>query len=343
MKRLSVFVVTLLTLQFANANAKDSVITYLFHDTLKASGFMAYMNVKQVNTKKEVFAGIQIGDVKLSLETEKNKKEIVFSFPKKATVVAKGIEIDDNEKGEMEWVYNWNVNTAYQLYIATASDSAQNFTLYSGYVFIPDQNKWKLIGSCKIEGHWGIVEKASTFFTSNKKMLLAVNVEQAWAQRRNGSWENMLGNNFKKPVIAPFRDIDSLQQTKQEEKVIQAAIASGKTDAKSSHENVYYKIMKKGIGRQVLVSDTVVVFYKGYLLNDDSIFDETKDKPATFPLNVLIRGWQLGLTECKVGGKIKVVIPSGLAYSIRTRSPKIPPNSILVFEIEVVDVKPLKK
>lgn len=341
MKRLSVFIVTLLTLHFASANTKDSVITYPFHDSLKASGFMAFVNVKQVNTKKEVFAGIQIGDVKLSLESDKNQRAIVFSFPQKAIVAAKGIEIDNSEKREMEWGYNWNLNFTYQLYIATATDSAQNFTLYSGYIFIQDQNKWKLIGSCKIEGHWGLVKKASTFYTSNKKALLSVDFEQvwAWAQRRNGSWENMLSNNFKKPVIAPFRDIDSLQQTKQEERMIQAAIASGKTDTKSSHENVYYKIMKEGTGRQVLVSDTVVVFYKGYLLEDGSIFDETKGKPATFPLAGLIRGWQLGLTECKVGGKIKLVIPSGLAYSIRTRSPKIPPNSILVFEIEVVDVK----
>jgi FKBP-type peptidyl-prolyl cis-trans isomerase len=53
----------------------------------------------------------------------------------------------------------------------------------------------------------------------------------------------------------------------------------------------------------------------------------------------LIRGWQIGVPLCKVGGKIRLVIPSNLAYSIRTRAAKIPPNSILVFEIEVVDAK----
>ena len=44
--------------------------------------------------------------------------------------------------------------------------------------------------------------------------------------------------------------------------------------------------------------------------------------------------------DFKVGGKIRIILPSHLAYSIRTRSPRIPPNSILVFEIEVVDAKP---
>ena len=97
--------------------------------------------------------------------------------------------------------------------------------------------------------------------------------------------------------------------------------------------------LKEGNGRQVSVNDTVTVYYKGYLLKDGSIFDQTKDKPATFPLKRLIMGWQIGVPLCKVGGKIKIIIPSNLAYSIRTRGAKIPPNSILVFEIEVVDAK----
>jgi FKBP-type peptidyl-prolyl cis-trans isomerase len=91
--------------------------------------------------------------------------------------------------------------------------------------------------------------------------------------------------------------------------------------------------------RQVSVNDTVTVFYKGYLLSDNSVFSETKDKPATFPLKGLIVGWQIGVPLCKVGGKIKIIIPSNFGYSIRTRSAKIPPNSILVFEVEVVDAK----
>ena len=99
--------------------------------------------------------------------------------------------------------------------------------------------------------------------------------------------------------------------------------------------------MKEGTGRQVSLNDTVVAQYKGYLFADGTLyFDQTKDKPATFPLKRLIMGWQIGVPLCKVGGKIKLVIPSDLAYSIRTRAANIPPNSILVFEIEVVEVKP---
>ena len=61
--------------------------------------------------------------------------------------------------------------------------------------------------------------------------------------------------------------------------------------------------------------------------------------PATFPLNRLIRGWQLAVPKINVGGKITIYIPSGQAYGIRTRSKDIPVNSILVFDIEVLEAR----
>ena len=89
----------------------------------------------------------------------------------------------------------------------------------------------------------------------------------------------------------------------------------------------------------VNITDTVVIFYKGWLFSDGSVFDETKEKPATFPLSRLIRGWQIGVPQCKVGGKIRLFIPSGSAYGIRTFATDIPPNSTLVFDVEVVEVR----
>ena len=89
----------------------------------------------------------------------------------------------------------------------------------------------------------------------------------------------------------------------------------------------------------VNLTDTVVIFYKGSLFSDGSIFDETKEKPATFPLSRLVRGWQIGVPQTKVGGKIKLFIPSGSAYGIRTFATDIPPNSTLVFDVEVVEVR----
>jgi len=334
MKRISAF--TLLAFTFLNsfANSKDSLIYYQLPDSVKAVSFFAEVSVGTITTKKEVFAGIKTDVVKLSLESDKKDKEIVFEFPSSASVVANGLGVKA-EKGELSWNYNWMENESYKLLIATASDSAGNFALYSGYIFLPNEKKWKLIGTCKILGQWNTLKQPATFRSQIKNNSLQLNIHEAWCQRNNGSWKNLLEKNLSFPVVNLFSHVDSLEQLEIDKKLITAA----NTDAKNIHDGVYYTILKEGNGRQVSVNDTVSVFYKGYLLSDNSVFDQTKDKPATFPLKRLIMGWQIGVPLCKVGGKIKIIIPSNIGYSIRTRGAKIPPNSVLVFEIEVVDAK----
>jgi hypothetical protein len=334
MKRISAF--TLLAFTFLNsfANSKDSLIYYQLPDSVKAVSFLAEVSVGTITTKKEVFAGIKTDVVKLSLESDKKDKEIVFEFPSSASVVANGLGVKA-EKGELSWNYNWMENESYKLLIATASDSAGNFALYSGYIFLPNEKKWKLIGTCKILGQWNTLKQPATFRSQIKNNSLQLNIHEAWCQRNNGSWKNLLEKNLSFPVVNLFSHVDSLEQLEIDKKLITAA----NTDAKNIHDGVYYTILKEGTGRQVSVNDTVSVFYKGYLLSDNSVFDQTKDKPATFPLKRLIMGWQIGVPLCKVGGKIKIIIPSNIGYSIRTRGAKIPPNSVLVFEIEVVDAK----
>ncbi len=308
-------------------------------DSLRATGMLVQIHAQEIKVRKEIRAGVQVDDVRLFVEADKKEKEIVFAFPATAVVVATGIDVELDKPGELEWEYDLPANEKLQLYIATASDSAANFTLYSGYVYLAKQQQWKLIGTCKINGKWGFIKTASGFTAVRKKYPLALQVEQLWAQRINGSFKEFTVTGAKAPVLAPFSNVDSVKQMEADEQQILQMIKEGKTDAATKGNDIYYSIMKEGSGRHVLVTDTVVVFYKGYLLSDGSVFDQTREKPATFPLNRLIKGWQLGLPFCKVGGKIKIVIPSGLSYSIRTRAAKIPPNSTLVFEIEVVDVK----
>jgi hypothetical protein len=147
--------------------------------------------------------------------------------------------------------------------------------------------------------------------------------------------------NGQHPEIDLYKNFDSLAQSATDKQLIYAAIANKQIDTTASYHGLYYQIIKPGEGRQVLVTDTVLAFYKGSLL-DGTLFDETKDKPASFPLNRLIKGWQIGLPLIRTGGKIKLILPSALAYGIRSRADKIPPNSVLVFEIEVVDTKETK-
>ena len=341
MKNYFGFILLLVVSLPLKAMDKDSTINYNLPDSVKAVQFMAEINMQSFNEKKYCYTGIKTDVVSLSLKNYRGKHRINFYFPAYSKIMAKGMDVGaDIRAADMEFRYTWETNTTYKLLISMASDSAENFSLYSGYIFLPKENKWKLIGTCKIEGQWNTLKTPAVFYSSDRKADLKMTTGQVWIQRSSGSWKNMKNETLPSPTINLFGHIDSVHQRQIDIKLIEDAIASGKTDARQNKEGVYYTMLKEGTGRPVSVNDTVVAFYKGYLFSDGLVFDQTKDQPATFPLRRLIRGWQIGVPICRVGGKIKLVIPSDLAYSIRTRSAKIPPNSILVFEIEVVDVKP---
>ena len=158
----------------------------------------------------------------------------------------------------------------------------------------------------------------------------AANVKYKDSFTRTGTAQN--------PVIDLYKNADSIIQARKDRALIFEALASGKYDTSGSIGGVYYKILKAGTGSKVEISDTVTANYKGYLLNGE-VFDQSKNTPAVFPLNRLIKGWQIGVPVSRVGGIIRLIIPSALAYSIRARSSKIPPNSVLVFDIEIVGIK----
>src|SRR6187431_2851981 len=153
MKRILTFGFLLLFFSNSFASNKDSLIYYPLPDSVKAVSFLVDISVGTITNKKGVFAGIKTDVVKLSLESDKKEREIVFEFPSSATVMANGLAVKV-EKGELSWKHAWEENKEYRLMIATASDSAGNFALYSGYIFLPNEKKWKLIGTCKISGQW---------------------------------------------------------------------------------------------------------------------------------------------------------------------------------------------
>ena len=112
---------------------------------------------------------------------------------------------------------------------------------------------------------------------------------------------------------------------------------------KTSSTGLLYKVEKAGKGETAKDSDTVVVNYKGTLI-DAKEFDNsyTRGEPLSFRLDGVIPGWTEGLKNVQKGGKIKLVIPPDLAYG-KTGVPGIPANSTLVFEVELLDVKPAPK
>jgi len=316
------------------AGNKDSVTHYLLPDSVKAVSFIAQATVNPYHATGVVQTGIQTDQVRLYLSATGKEKALVFEFSSSAKAIVTGLNVQQ-ENNRQVWPFEWKTDQPYKLLIVTASDSAAGFSLYSGYVFLPGINKWKLIGTCKITGLTTGIKSPASFTSGN----LSSAIVDPWCQRMNGSWKHLLGTAAKPPQINLFSHIDSLQQWNIEKGLVEQDMQSGKITVMDTLAGIYYTMMKAGTGNQVSVNDTVTIFYKGYLYTTNEVFDQTKEKPATFPLNRLIRGWQIGVPLVKEGGKIKLVIPSALAYSIRTRAAKIPPNSILVFEIEVVRAK----
>ena len=120
-----------------------------------------------------------------------------------------------------------------------------------------------------------------------------------------------------------------------------SAASSPKNEMKTTSSGLKYLVMKQGTGTvSPKATDTVNVHYHGTLLNG-TVFDSSVERgqPISFPLNAVIRGWTEGLQLMKVGDKFKFEIPPALAYGPSSPSPKIPPNSTLVFEVELLGIQ----
>lgn len=94
----------------------------------------------------------------------------------------------------------------------------------------------------------------------------------------------------------------------------------------------------EGTGEIVPENATITAHYTGALCNDGTIFQSSHDfgKPVTFGLNQVIAGWTKGVPGMKVGGTRRLIIPSEMAYGSVRAAANIPPNSDLVFDIELV-------
>jgi hypothetical protein len=366
------------------------------HTYYMACGFArGYFGI-QVNSEKERRVIFSVWDAG-NEAVDRNK----VGIENRVVLLAKGDSVITNDfgnegtGGHSHFVYPWKTQTTYKFLVTALADSASQTTIYSGYFYIPEKQRWKLIASFSAPKDGkpmrGLYSFSENFVGINGQIERKALFGNQWIQNgANGQWQELTEARFSydvtgkmgdridygagvtnngafelwhggfknatanygqsftrpallnKPIIDFTKDADSLSLAQKDIAQINAAITARAIDTTGIVGGVYYKIVKEGSGDYVHVTDTVTVFYKGTLLKDGSIFDQTKDKPARFPLQRLIKGWQIGVPKCKVGGTIKIIIPAGIAYGMRTRSKAIPPNSVLVFEIEVVKAEPAK-
>lgn len=107
----------------------------------------------------------------------------------------------------------------------------------------------------------------------------------------------------------------------------------------STASGIQYSIERQGQGPRPRATDRVRVHYRGTLL-DGTEFDSShsRNAPAVFGLDQVIAGWTEGMQLMPIGGKYRFWIPGDLAYGPRGSPPNIPPNSTLVFDIELIDI-----
>lgn len=120
------------------------------------------------------------------------------------------------------------------------------------------------------------------------------------------------------------------------DKQIEDYLKKEKIDCKRSSSGLYYKIIQEGEGDPIIFTNVVSFTYKGSFLNGE-VFDSQKE-PVEFQVKQLIGAWKEIMLSLKKGGKAFLVAPPQLGYGDR-KLDDIPPNSILVYEIEVHDVK----
>ena len=134
-------------------------------------------------------------------------------------------------------------------------------------------------------------------------------------------------NSCKKEVV-DYTQID--------EDIITEYIVDNNLTAIATGTGLYYVVDTPGNGTQPNSQSTVTVAYKGYLTNG-SVFDESASSGISFSLTSVIQGWQEGIPYFKEGGSGILLIPSELGYGSQATS-GIPANSVLVFEVALIDV-----
>jgi FKBP-type peptidyl-prolyl cis-trans isomerase FklB len=112
-----------------------------------------------------------------------------------------------------------------------------------------------------------------------------------------------------------------------------------KEGVKTTDSGLQYTVLESGSGMSPKETDTVNVHYHGTLI-DGTVFDSSVERgePATFQVGQVIRGWVEALQLMHVGDKWKLFIPSELAYGERSPSAVIGPNSVLIFQVELLGI-----
>ncbi len=213
------------------------------------------------------------------------------------------------------------------------------------------------------------IQEGPPFKTEKEKASYAIGVDAAKGLQKRGfdldpdwlakgfkdaySGSRLLMSEEEIHTILAAQQKEMIQRIAEREKVLaeknlkegEAFLAENKTKegVVTLASGLQYKILKAGDGRQPTEEDTVEAHYRGTFI-DGKEFDSSlkRGQPATFPVKRVIAGWKEALKLMPVGSKWQLFIPSKLAYGTRGTE-LIGPNSVLIFEVELLQIQPAEK
>ncbi|MBH48074.1 MAG: peptidylprolyl isomerase [Halobacteriovorax sp.] len=209
-----------------------------------------------------------------------------------------------------------------------------------------------LVGCKKDFDHTPSSEDEKALYTYGALLAQRVNPQQLQLTEGEmqslvqGLWDNYKGNK-ERVAVADYRMKVQEVLEGRFKKAIEGNKAKGseflekfvkEEDAKKTESGLAYKILKAGEGASPKPDDVVKVHYTGTLI-DGTVFDSSREsgKELEIPLNRVIKGWTEGLQMIAPGGQIKLVIPAELGYG-SAGAGTIPPESTLVFDVELIEV-----
>lgn len=173
-------------------------------------------------------------------------------------------------------------------------------------------------------------------------------IKDAWGEEKAKlSSEQMI--EVKKKFAQKMQEAQERQLTELKEKNLVEGQAflkknKGEKGVAVTKSGLQYKVLNEGSGELVTEQDIVTVNYKGTFI-DGTEFDSTEKhgKPVQLQVNQVIPGWTEALQMMRPGSKLRIVIPPALAYGEQGAPPVIEPNSVLVFEVELLSIDSIEQ
>src|SRR5687768_9883760 len=158
---------------------------YIVPDSIKANGIYTDVVVNKKSNTRKISAYLNVGETTLSLQMKKGKKQANFGAFKFGSALVTPPNVI--QKGlQFTWEHDWKYNEKYGFLVLVAIDSAKSNSIYSGYIFLPAENKWKLIGTLASLYSSGV----TGFFALNKnKKDYSCHFSNRWLLRRNNTWK----------------------------------------------------------------------------------------------------------------------------------------------------------